>query len=66
MQTDVPPLEELINGPAVITVPAAGRYLGLGRSASYDAARRGVIPTILVGEVRRVVPAAALAKVLGV
>ena len=33
-----------------LPVPVAGKsYFGLGRNASYDAARRGDIPTIKVG-----------------
>jgi hypothetical protein len=32
-----------------ISVPEAGRWLGLGRNASYEAARRGDIPTIKIG-----------------
>lgn len=36
--------------PMTMSVPAAGKkYLGLGRNGSYDAARRGDIPTIKVG-----------------
>ena len=38
-----------------LTVPDAGRiYYGLGRNASYDAAKRGDIPTIKVGRLLRV------------
>jgi hypothetical protein len=33
----------------VYTVPEAGGLLGLGRNASYDAAKRGDIPTIRMG-----------------
>ena len=34
----------------VTTVPKAGKaYFGLGTSASYEAARRGDIPTIRIG-----------------
>lgn len=58
-------LDQLLKEPAVIDVPTAGRYLGLGRSASYDAARRGVLPTLKVGERRLVVPTARLAAILG-
>lgn len=36
-------------------VPEAGAKAGLGRNASYDAARRGEIPTIKLGQ-RLVVP----------
>jgi hypothetical protein len=33
-----------------MSVPAAGkRFFGLGKNASYDAAKRGDIPTIRVG-----------------
>jgi excisionase family DNA binding protein len=31
------------------TVPEAGRLLGLGRNAAYDAANRGDIPTLRIG-----------------
>jgi hypothetical protein len=38
-----------------LTVPEAGRrYFGLGRNASYEAARRGDIPTIRIGRLLRV------------
>lgn len=47
----------------VMTVEDAGRCCGLGRSAAYDAARRGELPTISFGR-RRVVPTAALRKLL--
>jgi excisionase family DNA binding protein len=33
----------------VYTVPEAGRLLGLSRNGSYEAAKRGDIPTIRVG-----------------
>ncbi len=43
-----------------ISVPAAGKkYFGLCRGASYDAAKRGDIPTIKIGRLMRV-PVAAL------
>ena len=38
-----------------LTVPEAGRrYFDLGRNASYEAARRGDIPTIRIGRLLRV------------
>ena len=38
-----------------ISVPEAGWvYYGIGRNASYDAARRGDIPTIRIGRLLRV------------
>jgi excisionase family DNA binding protein len=36
-------------GRLVYTVPEAGRLLGLGRNAAYDAAKRGDIPTLRMG-----------------
>jgi len=38
----------------VWTVPEAGAQLGLGRNASYEAAKRGDIPTIRLGKLLRV------------
>lgn len=44
-----------MDGPKTISVPEAGRrYFDLGRNASYDAARRGDIPTIRIGRLLRV------------
>ena len=41
--------------PKTLSVPEAGRrYYNLSRNASYDAARRGEIPTIPVGRLLRV------------
>lgn len=51
--------------PLVISVPKAGRYLDLGRYASYEAAKHGQIPTIKLGR-RKVVPIRALEEMLGV
>lgn len=46
------------------SVPSAGReYFGLGRNASYEAAKRGEIPTIRIGG-RIFVPIAALERML--
>ncbi|MFY9656706.1 MAG: hypothetical protein WAK01_08990 [Methylocystis sp.] len=46
--------------PKTLTVPEAGRlYFSLGRNASYDAARRGDIPTVRIGRLLRV-PVAAM------
>ena len=49
--------------PAVLSVVAAGRMVGLGRSAAYDAIRRGELPSIRFGR-RIVVPVAALKRLL--
>lgn len=48
-----------------VSVPEAGRLLGLGRDAAYDCARRGDIPTIRLGR-RVVVPTPRLLAMLGV
>ncbi len=46
--------------PKTMTVPEAGwLYYKLGRNASYDAARRGDLPTIRIGRLLRV-PVAAM------
>jgi Helix-turn-helix domain len=47
-----------------ISVPEAGRrYFGLGKNASYEAARSGEIPVIRIGG-RLFVPVAALERML--
>ena len=46
-------------------VPKAGNLVGLGRWASYEAAKRGDIPTIKIGE-RYSVPVVWLEQRLGV
>ena len=51
-------------GPKTLTVPQAGRvYFDLGRNASYEAARRGDIPTIRIGRLLRV-PVVAMERKL--
>jgi excisionase family DNA binding protein len=35
--------------PEVMTVAQAARYLGIGRNAAYEAARRGELPAIRIG-----------------
>ncbi|GIH98109.1 helix-turn-helix domain-containing protein [Planobispora takensis] len=47
-----------------ISVPEAGELLGLGRSASYEAAKRGDIPTISIGRTLKV-PTAKVLHLLG-
>lgn len=47
-----------------LTIPEAGHYVGLGRSAAYEAARRGELPTLRFGG-RLVVPTAKLRALLG-
>jgi hypothetical protein len=40
--------------PLTFSVPFAGSLVGLGKNASYAAARRGEIPTIRIGKIKRV------------
>ena len=47
----------------VYDVPEAGEMLGLTRNASYEAAKRGDIPTIRIGKLIRV-PKAAFHRML--
>ena len=50
--------------PKTMSVPEAGRiYLGVGRDASYQAARKGQIPVIWVGKLMRV-PIAAMERLM--
>ena len=48
-----------------ISVEEAGHWLGLGRSAAYEAARRGEIPTLRFNRSLRV-PTAKLRQMLGI
>src|SRR5262245_35309487 len=49
--------------PLTVSIVEAGRRLGVGRDASYTAARRGEMPVIEIGGRRRV-PLAALERLL--
>jgi hypothetical protein len=46
-----------------VSVPVAGRWLGIGRNAAYDAAKRGELPTVKIGR-RLLVPVEALRQML--
>jgi excisionase family DNA binding protein len=50
--------------PETYSVPEAGRIVGLGKNASYQAARRGELPVLRFGRALRV-PRAALERLLG-
>jgi excisionase family DNA binding protein len=52
------------DGRRTVTVPEAGRLLGISRMGAYQAARRGQLPVVKLGR-RLVVPRAALARMLG-
>ena len=55
---------ETTDKPKTLSVPEAGqKYFGLGRDASYEAARRGEIPTLRFGRLIRV-PVVACEKML--
>ncbi len=55
--------EQAPKGPTT-TVPKAGSYFyGLGRAASYEAAKRGDIPTLKVGK-KLIVPLVAMYRKL--
>lgn len=51
-------------GRATITIEQTAQVLGLGRTAAYDAARRGELPTRRLGR-RLLVPVPALLDWLG-
>lgn len=53
-----------IAGEATITIDQAAQVLGLGRTAAYEAARRGEFPTRRLGR-RIIVPVPALLEWLG-
>lgn len=55
---------EAIASRSIITVDEAASLLGIGRSAAYDAARRGQLPTRRLGR-RLFVPVPALLDWLG-
>jgi excisionase family DNA binding protein len=59
------PALEALEGRLTVTVEEAAAVLGLGRSAAYEAARRGEIPTRRLGR-RIVVPVPLLLQWLGV
>ncbi len=46
-----------------LTVPEAGKALGIGRTAAYEAARARQLPTIRIGK-RLLVPVIALERLL--
>lgn len=56
-------LETAAIAPQTYSVPEAGRILGLGKNASYEAARRGEIPVLRFGRKLRV-PRKALERLL--
>jgi hypothetical protein len=59
---DPPPSER---GTHAYSIPQAGRMIGLSRGASYDAAKKGEIPTQQYGD-RFIVPKALWDRKLGI
>jgi len=59
------PAIDALEGRLTVTIEEAASVLGLGRSAAYEAARRGEIPTRRLGR-RIVVPVPLLLQWLGV
>lgn len=64
MQQRTPSPLEALEGKATITIEQTARLLGLGRTAAYDAAKRGELPTRRLGR-RVLVPVPALLEWLG-
>jgi hypothetical protein len=63
--TDDEVLRLIMTKLAVPVWPVAGKALGLGRNAAYEAATRGDIPTVPVGGRRKPVPTSWLRCKLG-
>lgn len=59
MQHDTSLRIDQLAGRATITIEQTAKLLGLGRTAAYDAARRGELPTRRLGR-RLLVPVPAL------
>jgi excisionase family DNA binding protein len=57
-------LESLFGGRATISIEESAQVLGVGRNLAFEMAKNGRLPTLLVGLRRRVVPVAALRKLL--
>lgn len=57
------PTETTLQEPLTMSVPEAGRRIGIGRDAAYQAVRNGEIPVIRIGRLLRV-PRIALEKML--
>ncbi len=57
-------MEQTAKTPKTISVPEAGKtYYDLSKNGSYEAARRGDIPTIRVGRLLRV-PVGAMERIV--
>jgi hypothetical protein len=52
-------------GPYGLSIPEAGAMVGLGRNASYEAAKAGKIPVLEFGRNIKIVPRAAWLRQIG-
>ncbi len=59
------PTDDILKGLETVSVPEAGRLLGLKKGAAYAAAKRGEIPAVRFGGKLRV-PVQRLRQTLGV
>lgn len=50
--------------PLAVSLPEAARLLGISKSLAYKLAASGEIPTIGMGERRKIVPMAAIEKLI--
>ncbi|MCB1468485.1 MAG: DNA-binding protein [Rhizobiaceae bacterium] len=57
-------IEEALTRPTISVVDAGALFYGLSRNGSYEAAKRGDIPTVRIGK-KIMVPVAPLAEGLG-
>jgi hypothetical protein len=51
-------------GPYGLSIPQAGKMIGLGKNASYDAAKAGKIPMLIFGG-QKIVPRGTWLKQIG-
>jgi excisionase family DNA binding protein len=58
-------VKRLADAPDVLTVPQAAQLLRIGRTAAYEAVRRGQIPAVRIGRSVRI-PRHALERLLDV
>lgn len=57
-------LDEALRRPTISVIEAGALFYGLGRSASYEAAKSGDLPTVKIGRKLRV-PVVPVAEKLG-
>jgi len=60
----VPNQTETKSSPLAVGLPEAARLLGISKSLAYKLANTGEIPTIAMGEKRKIVPMKAIEKLI--